>query len=130
MDSWKYLVDNCSLANKSPEEKARFDTSCQDLSAVYATNAELQLHNAKILLTMDQPLAQINSLDEGGADSNRADRTGLESELFLCVGCKVLLLYNLWTLFRLVNGSVGIVVDIIYAPAAKPCTSTSHRRHR
>jgi hypothetical protein len=120
MDSWKYLVDNCSLANKSPEEKARFDTSCQDLSAVYATNAELQLHNAKILLTMDQPLARINSLDEGGADSSRADRTGLESELFLCVGCKVLLLYNLWTLFRLVNGSVGIVVDIIYAPAAKP----------
>lgn len=39
---------------------------------------------------------------------------GLEPVLYLCKGCKIMLKYNLWTKYGLVNGAVGTVVDILY----------------
>ncbi|KAK3925710.1 ATP-dependent DNA helicase [Frankliniella fusca] len=49
-----------------------------------------------------------------------AESDGVEATLLLAKGSKIMLRSNLWTERRLVNGSVGEVVDIVYHPDASP----------
>ena len=62
------------------------------------------------------------------------DFSGLQAELFLAPGARVMLRQNLWTEAGLANGSMGTVVDIVYKPGATVgadlpiAAMVSHRR--
>lgn len=52
-----------------------------------------------------------NQIERWGEDDNAS---GLQAELFLATGCRVMLHTNQWTEEQLVNSALGIAKDIVY----------------
>ena len=82
----------------------------------------------KYLLTMKTPLAKVTA----GLQSERWDgvnhcvkESSLPLRLALCVGAKFLLLSNFVVEYKIMNGSVGTVTDIVYQDKAGPRDSKS-----
>lgn len=60
-------------------------------------------------------MLKINAINCGKrAKSGTADDTGLENKLLLSKGFHVMIIRNLWTLGRLVNGTISTVYDMIW----------------
>ena len=75
------------------------------------------------LKSLNCPVAKIKAVHTGGSEAKNADSDtakGLESQLLLAKGARIMLTANLWTKTGLVNRLIGYVEDIIFDKEGPP----------
>ncbi len=85
--------------------------------------SDISEFNIDRLKSLNYPIARINAIHTGGSEARKADSDvakGLECQLLLARGARVMLRTNLWTEAGLVNSSVGTVQEIIFEENQSP----------
>ncbi|XP_055329698.1 uncharacterized protein LOC129582250 [Paramacrobiotus metropolitanus] len=100
------------------EERDSFKTAIR----LFTEREPAREYNIKALTDLRMPVAKIKAKhnNQTAARGNDQQAMGLESALYLSRGSRVMLKRNLWTDKGLVNGSLGFVREIIYAPGTSP----------
>jgi ATP-dependent DNA helicase PIF1 len=116
IDDWKILT---TRLYDSPDVDNRLFSNATYLMPRKVDVDEVN-HNK--IRSLKSPIAKIVAVHTGHraskADSNTAK--GLEAHLLLARGARIMLRYNLWTDVGLVNGSMGIVQEILFAEGQGP----------
>jgi ATP-dependent DNA helicase PIF1 len=132
---WTFLLKRYK-GNLPPEDQSKFS----DVISLHTTAEVVDATNLTQLTALNQPVARIRAKNDG-RDAKKAgpeDAGGLENEVLLCKGAKVMVTRNIWQkkghytlspscllcysivlVTGLVNGTLGTVVDIIWAPDAE-----------
>ena len=120
VEDWNWLETNCSAVNKTRQELEEF--SSINTLAIFNTNAEIDTYNMQKLTDLNQHITKLNSMHTGAnaINGSNTDTKQLECNLYLSVQSKILLLHNISTTFKLVNGSTGTIMDFIYNEGTNP----------
>ena len=91
----------------------------KDAIRIMAKKQDIFNYNRDRLRSLDKPVAIINAIHNNitAKRCSEDEAQGLNAELQLAVGCRVMLKCNLWTSKGLCNGSIGTVTDIVYRPS-------------
>ncbi len=115
-EDWKLW---CS---RDPEELGWNPEEWKRATRLYSTNILVDDYNSKKLEQLEAPTAPIfaenNCSKAKRADSNKAH--GLRQRVDLAKGAYVMLTSNLWPEAGLVNGTKGVVREILYPEGATP----------
>ena len=119
-DDWKLLLTR-QPNNLSTDTKKTFE----DATRLFYSKNEVNKHNGKKLRDIGSPVAKCSATHSGqNARKATADTAGgLERDLYLAKGAKVMLSKNLHQEVGLVNGIRGEVIELVYAedkPAPHP----------
>ena len=119
LDDWQF-IKKLSADNLSNIE-GRSDT-WRLVATVKRKNEKNLRELVKVSKETGKPIARMQAVNSGkGAESFAArDAGGLEHDLYLCVGARVMVVINIWLVAGLANGSIGTVYDIIYEPGEGP----------
>jgi hypothetical protein len=93
-----------------------FDSSIH----LFATNILVDNHNRFMLQSLNKPIARSAAELLGASNAHHHDDDQLEKHVLLCIGQRVMLSCNLWVQAGLVNGALGVVMQIVYAPRTNP----------
>jgi hypothetical protein len=97
----------------------KFDTD-DDVTHLFYSNKDVLNHNHKMLLKTNHPIVLIEAENTGNARNMSGDHLmGLQCKLSLSVDAKVVITSNMAECLGLVNGTVGVVKDIVYADSAR-----------
>jgi hypothetical protein len=95
----------------TPDEVESFD----DALRLYFRREEVRIYNHRRLRDCKQPILKIRSTHTGrgaeGANDDEAD--GLDLELCICLGARIMLTDNIWVENGLVNGLMGTVRNVV-----------------
>ena len=122
-DDWKILSKRFDK-NLNQVERDRF----KDAVFILTKWEEVDKDNNEMLRNLNRPIAKISAVHTGGKEAKRANSDvakGLEAQILLAKGCRVILTSNLWTEAGLVNGSMGIVQDILFKEQGSPALPTA-----
>ena len=115
VDDWQLLMNSCTVQNITPEKLIRFNSS--ETMWLFNTNKENNQHNINQLKLMLKPIilihAEHDSISSVGKSTESCRK--LAPKLYLCVGAKIMLLWNINISLGLVNGSNGIIKDFIFS---------------
>lgn len=118
IEDYQYLSSRFT-SNVSAHEKDSFE----DAIRLFATKNEVKHYNLEKLSQLkdsvtntQMPVLKIKARHNCAAAKTAGsdDAEGLEKELYLAKGCKIMLRTNLWIDKKLCNGTVGRIHDILY----------------
>ncbi len=93
-DDWKLLLKRSQSKLTAQEQAAFRESMC-----LFTTTEAVNIANSKELIALNHPCARIKAKHDGGAEAARAspeDAAGLEAEVVLSRGAKVMITRNLW----------------------------------
>ncbi len=93
-EDWKLLLTRFE-GKLSPAERASFD----DAMCLFTKSEAVEAANLKQLEALGRPCARIKAKHDGGPDATKAsaeDAAGLEAEVILARGAKVMITRNVW----------------------------------
>ena len=70
--------------------------------------------NEECLRKLNKPVLNIRAIDSPSCVNNIDEETGLQAELFIAIGCRVMLTNNTWVKGGLANGTLGTVQAVVY----------------
>jgi len=89
---------------------------------IFTTKAEVADYNYNELTTLGMPCKKIKSINTG-TDTEKASSTdadNLDTELIISIGAHMIHIANLWVEHGLMNGTMGIVIDIAWNESQDP----------
>ena len=101
---------------KKPVLQEKGKTDDLTTTHIFYTNKEVNMHNTKMINTLEKPLIEICAKEPKGIKGKLkygciAD-TSFERDLNIKIGARVMLIFNISVVDGLVNGSLGHVVGI------------------
>lgn len=113
-DDWKVFTTRFKGSpNIMPIENEQFSNA----TFLLPQKSEVEEININKLRSLNNPIARIRAVHSGGTDASKADSDiakGLESQILLAKGARVMLRANLCVKVGLVNGAIGVVHDILF----------------
>ena len=118
LQDWETYLKPRDYANLPAEEKASFLNALR----LFSTRRATEEYNLQRVYSLGVPVATIDAEHDGGpAAAASADAfNGLEAQLKLAVGARVMHKSNTWTEAGLVNGQLGTVKAIVYREGVSP----------
>ena len=113
LEDWKLLMNRADTSLDASMKKS-FDKVIH----LFVTNGDVKCHNKHLIRGLNCPIATIIATYVGSNYSTEGDEEGLELELLIAIGARVMLTSNLWTNAGLVNGAVGVIQQIVYNPGS------------
>ena len=105
-----------TISSLSHAEKCSFEQSTH----LYATNSSIVPHNKHMLKHLNMPIAHCFAEQRNKHVCQSIDDEQFQLKVLLVIGQEVMLTTNLWVQARLVNDSLGKVIDIVYNSNEQP----------
>ena len=116
------LEDWNLLRSRQPHRVSNLE-DWEEAPRLWFARADVNKYNYYKLKELGSPVVKIEARHGGGrrAEIATEDKAhGLQKEMFLAVGAKVFLTWNLWQQANLVNGMNGVVVDLVFDENSLP----------
>jgi ATP-dependent exoDNAse (exonuclease V) alpha subunit len=108
--------EKCSRHSMGLQEWKNRGFDDPNVPHLFCTNVEVNDHNARCITALGKPIAWVCASHTGRGKSAKSKQArGLADQMYLAVGAKVQMTWNIATYAGLCNGSTGIVKDIVYS---------------
>lgn len=110
----------CSFEYKTIEDINSFNDN--DAIAIHNTNAKIFEYNKTKLKDLGNPILKILAKHSGknALNGSSTDTQQLEPVLYVSIEAKIVLLINIFTRHKLINGSTGIIKDFFFEDDIMP----------
>ena len=115
IEDWKLLMTHTDTSLD-----ASMKNSFDKVIHLFATNDDVNYHNTCLIRGLSCPIATGIATSIRTNYSTEGDEEGLEIELLIAIGARIMLTSNLWTDAGLVNGALGVIQQIVYNPGSSP----------
>jgi len=115
-EGWRLLNETCSLDAMTPICKGSF--LVDDCTYILPTNESCDKINKEKLMRIGSAICLVEAEHDLPATKSKSAEfcRRLQHKLYLSIGARVMLLWNISVLGGLVNGSIGYVIDFVYSP--------------
>ena len=116
---WILVNNNCSIERMNPERKQEFLSP--ETMSLFSTNLACDKKNSEQLTNLNNPICCVEANHDSQTFKKKSSEAcrKLQNKIFLALGAKVMLLWNISLAHGLVNGSTGTVIDFVFIEGQK-----------